>query len=748
MTDLFEATETWVLNAAGHYGRDPAVCADATGRLWSAWISWEPEGECVRACWKDPGAEWSAPIACGPHRPIITSLDAAPWRDGALVTWVDGGDPEADGLKLARIGEGKAAPARLVSPWRRSPDGPALCSHGGRFMLAWSSSSPGGRRIEVLCGADPAESFETRTLSHGAGSNVSPAVAMLGDEAWCAWQMCNGDRVSILATRCGLDGEPIGERISVAGGGGGIPAMPALAATGKGAWIAWQSDLDPDRGPGLVRWIELARIDRGDRLEVPESPMPGVARNTSDQDQGFESPTLVINPDGSVAIIGRGSQSLRRQDLGRDGWTDRGRIDDDGWKCRSPRYTACSCEEGILVAGREKDGITVRLVPHGEGSGSPTTVPVDRPARPAPEARDEGEPGLEIAGRRFYFGDIHQHTAASDGTGTATETFLRARLRYGDEICAVADHESFLGKRTPPGEWGRLCAIADEHMVPGRFVTLHAFEWTGKMHPGPGHKVGYLPPRGGPCLSRDDEATSTSAGLSYTARKLGALVFPHHVGWTGADMDNHDPRVQTCWEIVSAHGAYERMGWSPIGTRGDDKEGQFAIDALNNGLRFGFVGGSDGHGLAWHHGVCRMEDSHRSGLTAVFCESLTREGVFEALRNRRCYATSGAKIGLWFEVAGLPMGEEIPVTESVSFRIAVRATAEIESLCLVTNEGREITLESGGASIEARGTLPAPPEGHWAYFFARVVQVDGHVAWSSPIWLDAPGSPGSGLPAA
>jgi hypothetical protein len=122
--------------------------------------------------------------------------------------------------------------------------------------------------------------------------------------------------------------------------------------------------------------------------------------------------------------------------------------------------------------------------------------------------------------------------------------------------------------------------------------------------------------------------------------------------------------------------------------------------------------------------------------------------VFEALGDRRCYATSGAKIGLWFEVAGLPMGEEIPVTESVPFRLVVAGTAEIESLALVTNGGKEIRLEAGSASVDAHGTLPAPPDGRWAYYYARVVQVDGHVAWSSPIWLDAPGSPGSGYPAA
>ena len=72
------------------------------------------------------------------------------------------------------------------------------------------------------------------------------------------------------------------------------------------------------------------------------------------------------------------------------------------------------------------------------------------------------------------------------------------------------------------------------------------------------------------------------------------------------------------------------------------------------------MGGTDGHGLNWHHGICRMEDSHRAGLTAVITDEVTRQGVLDALARRRCYATSGARIGLWFEVEGVLMGDEVP----------------------------------------------------------------------------------------
>ena len=133
-------------------------------------------------------------------------------------------------------------------------------------------------------------------------------------------------------------------------------------------------------------------------------------------------------------------------------------------------------------------------------------------------------------------------------------------------------------------------------------------------------------------------------------------------------------------------------------------------------------------------------DSHRSGLTAVFASGVSLDGVLDALKRRRCYATSGAKIGLWFEIDGRPMGEELVISASVQFRVVVTGTQPIASLVLVTNGGAEIALAAEGKEVSINGSLPPPLEGDWCYYFVRVAQSDGEVAWSSPIWMDSPDS--------
>jgi hypothetical protein len=124
----------------------------------------------------------------------------------------------------------------------------------------------------------------------------------------------------------------------------------------------------------------------------------------------------------------------------------------------------------------------------------------------------------------------------------------------------------------------------------------------------------------------------------------------------------------------------------------------------------------------------------------VFPKEASREGVFEAIKRRRCYATSGAKIGLWFEIDGRPMGEELVISESVPLRVVVSATEKVKSITLVTNQGQETDLDASGSEIDIRGTVLPPTSDGWCYYYVRVVQEDGEVAWSSPIWLDAPGT--------
>ena len=508
----------------------------------------------------------------------------------------------------------------------------------------------------------------------------------------------------------------------------GMAAAATLAPCAGGTWVAFHHDVREDTAHSDVsKWIALRFVDAHGAVFEPSAPFTERDRDRQGVEQSFEFPALVVGSDGALALFGRGSHNYYRQDVNALGFAPRSALSDGEWGSRGRHIAAAPVRDGIVVARRERKGIAVDLLPPATG-GAPALreARVDLGSAPDPAhvvVVSERDPA-RTHGRVTLFGDIQQHSAHSDGLGSADEVYLRARYRYGDDFVALTDHESFLGKRTGPGEWEYLQRVADQHAEPNAFVTLYAYEWTGKMYPGPGHKCVYYPERGVPIVSRDELPEGREAVARI--RELGGFASPHHIGWTGADEPGHDPQGQPLWEICSCHGCYEHAE-HPLGQRGSLRD-QMVDVMLARGHRFGFTASSDSHGLLWHHGEARKRDPYRTGLTAVQAEAKTREAVMRALVQRRCYATSGAKILLDVSADGQPMGSELSSSRA---HLTVRAvgTGPLARIELVSERGVVHSAEAHGDEA----TVDARVEGRFVY--ARVLQADGEMAWSSPVFL-------------
>jgi hypothetical protein len=506
----------------------------------------------------------------------------------------------------------------------------------------------------------------------------------------------------------------------------GCAAAPTLVVAPLGTWVAFHHDVREDDGHSdVAKWIALRFVDRAGKVYEPRAAMLDRDRDRQGVEQSFEFPSLCIGPQGAVALFGRGSHNFWRQDLDASGFHARIALSDGEWGSRGRHIAAVAVRDGIVVARRDRKGIEVDLLAAPSGS-APELVParVDWLAPVHSSGIRERDPA-RARSLRTLFGDIQQHSAHSDGVGSADEVYQRARYRYGDDFVALTDHEAFLGKRTGPGEWEYLQRVADRYDVPGEFATLLAYEWTGKAFPGPGHKCVYYPRRGLPIVSRDD--VPEGRALVHAVKQLGGFASPHHIGWTGADAEGHDDQGQPLWEICSCHGCYEHVE-HPLGQRGELRD-QMADVMLKRGMRFGFTGSSDSHGLLWHHGEARKRDPYRTGLTAVQARSLSREDVMEALVARRCYATSGAKILLDVAADGAPMGSAWSDRTSAEFRVHAVGTAAIARLELIGPEGVLASVHGEGDEVELAARVGAP------FVYARVVQSDGEMAWASPVFF-------------
>ena len=133
-----------------------------------------------------------------------------------------------------------------------------------------------------------------------------------------------------------------------------------------------------------------------------------------------------------------------------------------------------------------------------------------------------------------------------------------------------------------------------------------------------------------------------------------------------------------------------------------------------------------------------FHDHVTGGLTAVIAPELTREAIIQALRERRCYATTGARMVLDFRVNGHGMGEEFATAApDVAVTARVLGAAPLARLELVCNGGIVFTQSGNGRVADIAETISLPKQ-QTSYFYLRVTQTDGHVAWSSPVWVSLP----------
>jgi len=148
-------------------------------------------------------------------------------------------------------------------------------------------------------------------------------------------------------------------------------------------------------------------------------------------------------------------------------------------------------------------------------------------------------------------------------------------------------------------------------------------------------------------------------------------------------------------------------------------------DFLGSGGKTGFVRGTDTH------------EGKPAARTAVLAKDLTRDAIFDALRHRRNYAVSNARIVLSFKIDGHDMGEEIQTAAKPRIPVHVQGTDKIKEVAIVRNglvhrsvnpDDQQVKFEHVDRSFDAS-----------AYYCLRVIQADkdehGNLshAWSSPI---------------
>jgi len=376
---------------------------------------------------------------------------------------------------------------------------------------------------------------------------------------------------------------------------------------------------------------------------------------------------------------------------------------------------------------------------------------------------------------RLYWGDLHVHTTYSNCSAWACKDpefcYAFARDATHLDFAAAADH--LRGIASDESRWPRLQELVRLYDSEGQFVPFLGFESSHKTGYGGDNNAYYLGPDGPYFwLDRDD---MRGAGPEVTLRQLWDFLdatgeeyftIPHHTGRAGkyrsfADR-THDPEREPLFEVFSLWGSSEcRWNQFPL-YAGNSDEACYLQDALRAGCRYGVIASSDDHRtLPGGEGKGRAPAGRLAlgpyvhhGLAAVRAQELTRESLWQSMRERSCYATTFARTLLELKIGDLSMGQAgvIGPYDPLRNKREVRVSA-----LAAEGRGLEVVLLRNCEEIGRQRWTPESPDlifvdevplenvalhdaqFHPAPFVVYYVRVEEHLhqtQWSSPVWLE------------
>ncbi len=356
---------------------------------------------------------------------------------------------------------------------------------------------------------------------------------------------------------------------------------------------------------------------------------------------------------------------------------------------------------------------------------------------------------------RIVRGDLHRHTELSQDIGGLDDGSLPEFYRYMIDAAAMDFGASTDHQAGGTDYWNFLTQkMADMYHFPERFVTLYAYE--RNIGNPDGHRNIIHTRRNYPIVpffqkmdpkfllpdTPDGElltfnsmtfggAIRNDTKLLYDElRKSRGLAIPHTSGTNsmGTDWRDNDPKIDAVVEIYQgARQNYEHKN-APRGVKdgeeskaiGGFQEPGMVWNAWKKGYRIGVIASSD------HY-------STHISYAMVYTPAQTRQAIFDSILRRHTYGATD-NIVLEFWLGDHFMGDDFTATETQTIKVKVIGTAPVQAIHLI-RDGKYIHKTSPGvakAEFEYRDN-EAGKGRHW--YYVRVEQRDGQLAWSSPIWV-------------
>lgn len=362
--------------------------------------------------------------------------------------------------------------------------------------------------------------------------------------------------------------------------------------------------------------------------------------------------------------------------------------------------------------------------------------------------------------KSIYWGLLHGESEKVDSAENIEGCLRYFRDERNNQFYASSSFEN--AEETPNDTWKTISTQIAEFNEEYRFITFLGFQWfNASADEGLRHVLYSKDSK--PILRKKEMKTSTLKKMykSHTPKELISIPSLTMAKGFETTFVDFDPEYERVVEIYNAWGSSECTAKEgnprPIAINGKtgviESEKGSIRKALNNNLRFGFVaGGLDDRGV---YGDFYESDQiqYSPGLTAIIALEQTRDALFQALVNRSCYATTGERIVIGFFIAGAPMGSELNTKAKPGLGFNrhmtgfVAGNGPIKEIAFIRNGKIFHTINPKEPHFEfavddseplskialSSSDKDKPP---FVYYYMRVLMENGHMAWSSPIWVD------------
>lgn len=485
--------------------------------------------------------------------------------------------------------------------------------------------------------------------------------------------------------------------------------------------VLLRHDLDVD---GSGEYVPLANSPTMEILPLPGANLHAFLRSTATPAQRMTPRVAVTDPHGNMVEAPGACEVALGAEWGRS--------------LNAP-------PSGVFRARLRSTtaGIEVRRKPAQPAATLPAGPAIESPRLPPVKVVGPGEDQL-------YWGDLHFHSNFSNDVmlqgieNSPEECYLYGREVSGLDFACLTDHyEPALRTWVPmlerglgmtPAMWEQSKDVADRLNVPGEFVTLIGYEYRTRR----GDTNLYFRDRkAAPLLpGQVDSLARVREHLRGTEYFSAPHLHPYSHQYLTFGPWKWGREVIECWqdlggdaepviEVFSRHGRYEFYGNQPhMSPRRGMTEGNSVQAHLLRGHRYGLCAGSDDH---WGR-------PGQDGLIAVYAPELTREAIFDAIRRRRCYGTTNARILVDFRVNGCFMGESCLSEQRTRIRAEVHGTDRLARVEII-RDGRilhAIEPDDADCVVEHEDKMPVLGT---CFYYLRVLQADQHMAWSSPVWV-------------